>query len=265
MIATRASLGADVRALGIRGGDAVMVHAACGSVGTILGGPDALVDAILDVVGPSGTVLSYQDWELGLDIWGPDGTVAADIRPHVPPFDPSTARAARDHGILASTIGTRPGVLRSANPGASVAALGARADEFTRDHPLDNGYGPDSPFARLVRAGGRVLMVGAPLDTMTVLHHAEALADVPAKRRVRREYPFRGPDGETVWRWSEEFDTSDPVVAGLDDDYFATVVREFLATGAGARGLVGLAESVVVDAGPITAFGIDWLERHAAR
>ncbi|MET0317826.1 MAG: AAC(3) family N-acetyltransferase, partial [Rhodococcus fascians] len=117
MIATRASLGADGRALGIRGGDAVMVHAACGSVGTILGGPDALVDAILDVVGPSGTVLSYQDWELGLDIWGPDGTVAADIRPHVPPFDPSTARAARDHGILASTIGTRPGVLRSANPG----------------------------------------------------------------------------------------------------------------------------------------------------
>lgn len=263
MIATRASLAADVHALGIRHGDAVMVHASFRSVGPVLGGPDALVDAILDVIGPAGTLLSYQDWELGLDIWSADGTVPDELRPDVPPFDPATARAAREHGILASTIGTRRGVARSGNPGACVAALGARAEDFTRDHRLDDGYGDGSPLARLVEAGGRVLMVGAPLDTMTLLHHAEASADLPGKRRIRREYPLRGPDGDVVWKWSEEFDTSDPVVDGLDDDYFATLVEDYLATGAGTRGVVGEAPSVLVDASPITAFAIAWLEKFA--
>ncbi len=35
-----------------------------------------------------------------------------------------------------------------------------------------------------------------------------------------------------MWRAFEEFDTSDPP-DGLPDDYFATIVEEFLATGEG--------------------------------
>lgn len=281
-LATRSSLGADLAVLGLRAGDTVMVHAAFRRVGPVVGGPDTLVDALLDVVGPTGTVLSYQDWELGLDVWDDSGAVRADLRAHVPPYDPATARPARDHGVLAATVGTRPGVRRSGNPGASVAALGARADELTLDHPLDDGYGAGSPLARLVEVGGRVLMVGAPLDTMTLLHHAEHLADLPGKRRVRIEYPFvgpDGPDGPPLWRWADEVDTSQPVVAGLPDDYFADVVEGFLASvagpghgaegadgGRGVRGRVGDADSVLVDAAAVTAYAVAWLEeRHGRR
>lgn len=241
-----------------------MAHGALSRVGPIVGGPDALVDALLDVVGPRGTVLSYQDWELGVDVWDDDGRVLEQLRPHVPPFDPATARAARAHGVLASTIGARPGVRRSANPGASVAALGARAEEFTADHPLIDGYGHDSPFARLVAAGGRVVMIGAPLDTMTLLHHAEALAEVPGKRRIRIEYPMSSPRG-VEWRWAEEFDTDGPVVDAFPDDFFARIVEDHLAAGHGRRGLVGGAESVLVDAALIVPFAVDWIESRAPR
>ncbi|GAA2259298.1 aminoglycoside 3-N-acetyltransferase [Glycomyces scopariae] len=258
-ILTRAALAADLRRLGLAAGDAVMAHAAFGRVGPVLGGPDALVDAALDAVGPAGTLLSYQDWELSVDVWDEDGRVREELRDHVPPFDIATARPARDHGVLAAAVGTRPGVRRSGNPGASVAALGARAEEFTAGHPLDYGYGEDSPFARLVAAGGKVLMVGAPLDTMTLLHHAEHLADLPGKRRISIEYPFATAHG-TQWRTVEEFDTGDPVVTGPPEDYFRLIVEDYLATGAGRRGEVGHAASILVDAADIVPFAVAWME-----
>jgi aminoglycoside 3-N-acetyltransferase len=263
-ILTRSRLAEDLRGIGLASGDSVMIHAAFGRVGTVLGGPDALVDAVFDVIGPEGTLLSYQDWELSADVWDEDGRVLEAFREEMPPFDPATARPARDHGILAAVIGTRPGVRRSGNPGASVAALGARAEAFTADHPLDFGYGEGTPFARLVAAGGRVLMVGAPLDTMTILHHAEHLADLPAKRRIHIEYPLATPHG-TEWRTVEEFDTGNPVVDGPPDDYFRLVVEDYLATGAGRRGTIGAAESVLVDAAAIVAFAVAWLEEHYGR
>ena len=164
--------------------------------------------------------------------------------------------------MLAEFVRTTPGAKRSGNPGASVAAVGAGADWFTADHPLDYGYGEGSPFSKLVEARGKVLMVGAPLDTMTLLHHAEHLARIPSKRVRRHEVPFAAPDG-TCWRMVEEFDTSEPVVPGLPEAYFADVVREFLAHGQGARGPVGEAPSLLVEAAPICASSVEWLERNA--
>ncbi|WP_158043689.1 aminoglycoside 3-N-acetyltransferase [Skermanella pratensis] len=261
---TRSSLRDDIEHLGIRPGDAVMIHAAMSRVGRLLNGPDALIGALLDAVGsggPGGTILAYTDWDARYDeLLDRDGRVPEAWRAHVPPFDPSASRSARDNGILAEFIRTYPGSLRSGNPGASVAAVGARAEWFTADHPLDYGYGEDSPLARLVAARGRVLMVGAPLDTMTLLHHAEHLARIPGKRVRRHEVPFATPAG-TAWRMVEEFETADPIVPGLEDDYFATVVEEFLAAGRGTRGLVGDAPAVLVDAADITEFAVGWLER----
>ena len=58
----------------------------------------------------------------------------------------------------------------------------------------------------------------------------------------------------------EEFDTAGPVVASLDDDYFADVVAAFLDAGHGTRGTIGAADSVLVDAPAMCAFAVRWLE-----
>ena len=262
---TRAGLRADLERLGVGPGDTVMAHAALRTVGPMLNGPDVLIGGLLDAVGAAGTVLAYTDWDARYDeLLGPDGRVPEAWRPHVPPFQARASRAARGNGALPEFLRTWPGARRSGNPGASVAALGARADELTADHPLDYGYGEGSPFAGLVAAGGKVVLVGAPLDTITLLHHAEHLAQLPDKRVIRYEVPLSVADGTVQWRVVEEFDTEHPVVAGLDEDYFGTVLAAFLATGQGAEGHVGAAPSVLVDAAAVTAFAVQWLQDRSA-
>lgn len=257
---TRAALAADLAALGLASGDSVMLHAAVSKVGRLLDGPDTIIAALADVVGPEGTVLAYADWEARYeDLVDADGRVPPEWRDHILPFDPERSRAIRDNGVLPEFLRTTPGARRSGNPGASLVALGAKAEWFTADHPLDYGYGGGSPLAKMVEAGGKVLMLGAPLDTLTLLHHAEHLADIPGKRIRRIEVPLATPSG-TQWRMIEEFDTGDPIVEGLAEDYFAEIVTEFLANGQGRQGLIGAAPSVLVDAAAITAFGVSWLE-----
>jgi len=255
MVWTRAVLAGQFADIGIAAGDAVFVHAGLRSVGTVLGGVDALIAALRDAVGSQGTILGYCDWQSGEEIYEEE----PGLRSHVLPFDPSASRSIRDNGAFPEMLRTTPGALRSASPGASCTALGARAAWFTADHALDYGYGPQSPFGKLVEASGKVLMLGAPLDTMTLLHHAEHLADIPNKRIKRYEAPIL-VDGQTVWRQFEEFDTSQTVVDGLADDYFAIIVEAFLASGQGRRGTIGFAPCVLVSAPAIVAFAVDWLQ-----
>jgi aminoglycoside 3-N-acetyltransferase len=256
---TRNDLAQHLAALGLSAGDAVLVHAGLRSVGAMLGGPDILIMALQDAVGPAGTILAYCDWNY-------DDRDLADhsLRPHVLPFDPARSRATRDNGAFPELLRTTPGALRSGNPGASFAALGGRAEWFTADHAMDYGYGPQSPLGKLVQANGKTLLLGAPLDTMTLLHHAEHLADIPGKRVRRFQSPI-SVDGRTVWRQFEEFDTGIPVVDSLAEDYFEDVVEDFLATGRGRRGLIGHAPSVLVDAPAMVAFAVQWLERRFKR
>lgn len=261
---TRAHLAADLRRLGLQPGDSVLAHGALSRVGRLLNGPDAVVGALLDVLTPGGTVLAYTDWDARYaELLDGAGRVPQPWRDQIPPFDARTSRAARDNGALPEFLRTWPGARRSGSPGASMAALGARADWFTADHPVDYGYGPGSPLAKLVEASGKVAMIGAPWDTMTLLHHAEHLADLPGKRVIRYEVPFAVPGG-VVWRMVEEFDTSRPVLDGLADDYFAAVVEDFVSAGGGRLGRVGSARTLVVDAAAMCAFAVQWLERQSS-
>ncbi len=236
----------------------MLVHAALRKVGPVIGGADAVLWALRDAVGPAGTVLGYTDWESNEDTYGDP-----ELRPHVLPFDPLASRAIRENGFFPEMLRTTPGARRSGSPGASVAAIGGKAEWFTADHPLDYGYGPGSPLAKLVESGGKTLMLGAPLDTMTLLHHAEHLAEFAPKTVKRYQAPLL-VDGVVVWREFEEFDTSEPP-EGLPGDYFATIVGAFLEGGSGRQGLVGAAPSVLVEAREIVPFAVEWIERAMAR
>lgn len=132
---TRTSLRDDLIRLGLRAGDTVMVHAAMSRVGPALNGPDALSMAMRDVIGPEGTMLVYTSWDsVHEDLMDATGCVLAEWRQHVPGFDPRTSRAVRMNGIIAEFVRTMPGARRSDNPGASVAAIGGRAEWITADH-----------------------------------------------------------------------------------------------------------------------------------
>ncbi|MEM7444767.1 MAG: aminoglycoside 3-N-acetyltransferase [Pseudomonadota bacterium] len=261
---TRTDIRRDLTALGIQPGDSVMVHAAISKVGPVLGGPDTVIAALRDAVGPKGTLLGYADWGVDFDaLLDDEGRVPDAWRDHIPVFDPAASRAARDNGVFPEFLRTTPGALRSGNPGASVVALGAKAKHFTAEHPLNYGYGAGTPLARLVEEGGKVLMLGAPLDAMTLLHHAEHIAPVSGKRLRRYEAPLRNGDG-VRWSMIEEFDTGEPVLDGLPAEYFGDIVEQYLDTGKGRRSKVGAADCVLVSAPEITEFGVAWLQRYAS-
>ena len=53
----------DLSALGVAEGQVVMLHASVKSVGWIVGGPDMIVRAILQLLTPSGTLMVLASWE----------------------------------------------------------------------------------------------------------------------------------------------------------------------------------------------------------
>jgi len=258
-----ADLVSDLNVIGIEPGDSLMVHAGLRSIGPMLNGPETLIAALRDALGPEGTLMAYTDWNADYEaVLAPDGSVPDTYRAEIAPYDPQTSRACRANGSLPEFVRTTPGASRSANPGASCAALGAQADRLICNHTLDYGYGPDSPFARLCDLDGKVLLIGCPLDTMTLLHHAEHLAALPGKRVKRAEVPL-SMDGTTQWYWYEEFETSMPVSGVLPDHCFTTLLSEALAAEIGHAGPIGGATAHIFPASRTRDFAIAWMENAA--
>lgn len=249
MAANRKSLCLDLARLGLLPGDVAMVHGSVRHFGPVTGGVNTIVQALLDVLSPTGTLVAYVDFEPFYEEEETDPPV----------FDKRIAHAARDHGILHETLRTWPGALRSDHPDAGVVAIGARAEHITADHPFQYGYGPGSPFDKVLEARGRVLMLGAPLDTITLLHYAEHQAQFPGKNLYRYRRLMPGAAGP-IWVDFEEFDTGDPVHAALPGNCFEQIAEAYLAAGHGHQGLVGCATSYLFDGPDLVRFGIRWLE-----
>src|SRR5262245_52438411 len=142
MARARASLVEDLRRLGLKPGQIVMVHASVRAVGPVHGGPDEIHLAVEDAVAPSGTVVMYVGCPDGFDDVGRGVLSAeqeADLLAHQPPFDFQNSRAARHFGALAEFFRSFPGTICSRNV-ARMAARGARADWLTADQPWNYGF-----------------------------------------------------------------------------------------------------------------------------
>jgi aminoglycoside 3-N-acetyltransferase len=257
----RSALRSDLRRLGLAEGGIAMVHTRMSAIGWVVGGSETVVLALLDALGPDGTLVAYASWEEHVyqaAEWPEEHRDAYLAEP--PVFDVATAEAVRDHGRIPERVRTWPGAERSAHPEASVVAVGPRAKWLTDAHPQQDAYGADSPFARLVEADGQVLLLGAPLETTTLLHHAEAIARVPGKRTVT--YEIAMADG--TMRSFTDIDTSRGAhpyeLLSLEADEFAIIARDALAAGIGVRGQVGYADCHLFPAPELTRFAVAWIE-----
>lgn len=260
-IVTRSQLVRNLGELGVSAGQAVMLHASVRNIGWIVGGPDVVLDAILAVLTPTGTLMMMVSWEdnpYELEHW-PRERQEAYLR-ECPAYDPTSSRAdRRKMGILTEYLRTRPGAHRSRHP-FSYIAVGQHAKWITDNHPWQYRDGPGSPLAKLCELGGVVLLLGSPVGDVTLLHHAEHLADVPNKKVDRYRMPVL-QDGRRVWMDFEEYDTTRGIV-DWPDNYFQTIVEDYLAVGNGRTDKVGAADSYLLDAVSLTAFGTRWMEEH---
>lgn len=258
-------LTADLGRLGVSAGDTVLLHVSVKSIGWLVGGPDIIILALEELLGADGTLMMYAGWEDGpytMDGWPAEKQAA--YRRECPPFDPLTSRAVVDWSIVAEILRKWPGTMRSNHPDGSFCARGRQADYLTAGHPLRYGYGAGSPLARFVELGGKVLNVGAPLNTTTLLHHAEDRAALPHKRIVTYQMPVRAASGEIGWVEIEEFDTSDGIVDGYEGDYFSDLMEAYLAAREIGAQKIGRADSYLFDAADLHRFAVGWIEENLA-
>ncbi|WP_371099417.1 aminoglycoside 3-N-acetyltransferase [Streptomyces sanglieri] len=267
----RSRISRDLAALGLADGDIVMFHTRMSAIGYVAGGPQTLIGALHDVVGPQGTLMVTCGWNdappYDFVTW-PQGWQSA-LRAEHPAYDPDLSEADHNNGRLPEALRRWPGAVRSRHPDASFAALGAAAAELMADHSWDDPHGPGSPLARLVARSGRVLLLGAPLDTMTLLHHAEALAKAPGKRFVDYEQPIL-VQGQRVWRRFHDIDSEDgafdySAVVSEGQEPFEAIARDMLTAGIGRQGRVGAAESHLFEAAEVIDFATSWIEHKLNR
>jgi len=263
---TQEKLFRDLRALGVVPGDTVMVHASIRALGEVAGGPDQIHLALKDAVTEAGTILMYASCPRYVDEVGRGNLSAAEeaeILEKLPPFDPATARSARDNGALVEMFRTWPG--SRVNPHvARFVGWGEHAESLLGPQPWDFAFGRDSPLDRFVARDGKILLLGADHDNVTFLHHAEHIAEIPGKRVARFQVPVL-ENGVRIWREMKEFDTSDRGAhPNWPERFFALLVDGYLARTGNGGGRVGDASSFLFPARDLLAFALPIMDRVAA-
>ena len=159
MSITKAHIRAGLQALGVGGGDALLVHSSLRSFGRVRDGADAVIDALLETVGESGTVLVPTLTFSILKSW---------------PHRFSVRNTPSATGRITEVFRQRALALRSRHPVSSAAAIGRQAAYLTAAHQ-DTPCGPDSPYYRLYALGGKVVFFGAPIGSNSLFHCAEEI------------------------------------------------------------------------------------------
>jgi aminoglycoside 3-N-acetyltransferase len=253
------------RALGVAPGDVVMVHASLRAIGEIAGGPDEVHLALKDCLTMDGTLMMYAGCpqyydEVGRGNLTPDEE--REVLDRLPPFDPETARSARDHGALVELLRTWPGS-RINHHVTRFVVWGRQAEYLISQQPWNYALGAGSALERFAELDGKILLLGCDHDTVTFLHYAEHIVDIPGKRIARYLVPIE-EDGHRVWRHQEEVDSSNGAHPNWPDRFFARLTDSYLAAHPHGRGRVGNAASYLLSAKGLLAFALPVMRAVAA-
>ena len=123
-----------LKEVGLKIGDTVMVHTSLGKMGYVCGGAQAVIEALMEVVGDSGTIMMpTQSWknldpETGIH-WEADQKDWQLIRDNWPVYDKNLTPT-NTMGAVAEMFRQVPGSVRSDHPARSVCAWG-RYEEYS--------------------------------------------------------------------------------------------------------------------------------------
>ena len=251
---TQSSLADDLRRLGLQQSNVVIVHSSMRSIGWISGGPVAVVQAMLEVLGDDGTLImpTHSGENTDPANWGHPPVPKEwhqTIRDTMPAFDPAISPT-RDMGAVVECFRSWPGVLRSAHPTSSFAAKGKFAEFVTTGHQLANSLGETSPLARIYELDGQVLLLGVGYDRNTSFHLAEY--------RVESRTPIAcgsavNLDGNRAWVSYDDIE--------FGDERFAEIGEEFDAAGSVQFGKIGSADARLFPQRAAVDFAQQWINR----
>ncbi|RZT16403.1 aminoglycoside N(3)-acetyltransferase [Fictibacillus sp. BK138] len=198
---TRSSLAEDFRNLGLKKGMTIIMHSSLKSLGWVVGGPVAVVQALMDVITEEGTLVMpahtahYSDPAGWLNPPVPEEWWPV-IREEMPAFDPEITPT-YFMGAIVEAFRTFPGVIRSNHPTESFAAWGKNKETIINGQTLDFALGEDSPLGKMYELGGHVLLIGVGYDSNTTMHLAEHRVPNPKTEENAGPYYLYG---QRVWK-----------------------------------------------------------------
>lgn len=250
---TRTSLVIDFENLGLKKGMTVIVHSSLSSLGWVCGGPVAVIQALMDVVGEEGTIIMPTQTGDNSDpsMWQNPAVPESwweTIRQEMPAYDPAITPT-RAMGKIVETFRTFPHVKRSGHPTYSFAAWGKHADYILSEQPLEEGFGPKSPLAKIYDLNGHVLLLGVGHDSNTSLHFAEH--SIPNREKVNKSAAMV-VDGERVWKSYEEI--------LYDSDVFEELGMDFKKSHEVREGVIGSGKTKLMSQKKLIDFARDWFQ-----
>lgn len=174
-ISTKEDLVRQLQSLGIQKGMLVLVNADTKRLGYLVGGPQILVEALIEVVGYEGTIVmptftpqmadpACQKKRVNRTYWD-------EVRKNALPFDRKLSNPVQCDQLIHQFL-RNDGVTRSYHPLYSFAAWGKYAKLICDKHPLHFGLSQDSPLGKISELNGYALLLGCDYDSCTMFHLA---------------------------------------------------------------------------------------------
>ena len=176
---TRDDIRDGLRALGLKSADAVGVHSSLSSFGHVEGGADAVIDALLDVIGSDGTLVfpTYSNNRELIEVTQEEKALGVGLKIRMQPYKPATDGCWT--GRIPETFLRRSGIVRGNHPAHSLAAIG-------RHQHLFAGRRWDA----LLDLDGFILLIGVGLVCCSAMHLAERkLVTLPERILARMKPP----------------------------------------------------------------------------
>lgn len=155
----------NLKNLGLREGSIVVFHSSLRSIGYVEGGANTVIEGFLEAVGNEGTVMVPSFSFNFADVEG------------AKPFHP--AKSESRVGLITDTFWRRADAIRSKHPTHSVAAIGKYAEYLTSNHENTSAFGKKSPWGKIIKLNGYVMLLGVGFNVCSFFHAAEDILDLP--------------------------------------------------------------------------------------
>ena len=151
--------------IGIEKGDSLLVHSSLKKLGYVFDGPKTIVESLLDQIG-------YSDEGTLLMPSFPNQTFGYEYLKNNNVFDVKNTPSRM--GVITEYFRTNYNCSRSYHPTHSIISIGKNAKYFTKDHHKDiTPFTKKSPFYKLTKKKGKILLFGVKFDSLTSLHLLE--------------------------------------------------------------------------------------------
>lgn len=233
-----------VKELGIKPEDTLLIHSSMKAIGDVEGGADTVLDVFSEYLEEGLLVLPTHTWK--------------QMNDEYPLFNPKTESSCV--GILTELFRQREGVLRSLHPTHSLAAKGRDAESFIAgEERFNTPCNRQGCYGKLYDRKAKILLLGCGFNRNTFLHGVEEWLDVPMRLEdfyknlsivmpdgsilERPVYPHHKPNGINV---AERFHKMEEVLAKK---------------GIIQRGKFGDADCILCDAAPMADLVTEYLKK----